>query len=288
MNITTSGIIMGVGAPNICRDGKKTMCAILLSEDLGFLRIYPLPAGESFPVWATLDVDLEKSQTDSRRESYKVRDYKLIAPSISCSAQKREILNACILKSGMIDCQDYMNSPERRGSIAMVKLNRETITASMDMRAPASVNDDEEFGWIMAQAQHWQKPYLQWKSEQGKVHKTHLVAREVYEGLRKNPEQPWNIYNNLQIGSPDWEHWLLMGNMRNHRNVWVGVHLHRLKKSTSGSIPLFSMIPDGRLEGWPYCEQESSNVPVVGNQPMLFTTEDMTLTNCRGNMAMIA
>jgi hypothetical protein len=283
-----TGILLGVGAPNLCRDGRKTMCAILLSDELGLIRIYPLPGNESFPVWSKLHVEIEKSQTDNRKESYKVKYHEVIGHPITCQDQKREVLESCVLKSGLEDCQDFMNAPERRGSIAMVKLQRETLTAAMDMKMPTSAPDDEEFGWIITQAQHWQKPYLSWKSEQGKAHKTHLVAREVYEGLRKNPEQPWNIYNNMQIGNPDWEHWLLMGNMRDHRNVWVGVHLHRLKKSKGGSIPLFSTIRDGKPDAWPYCEQEASNVPVVDNQPLLFTTEAMTLTNHRGNMAMIA
>jgi len=281
-----TGILLGVGAPNICKDGRKTMCAIVLSEELGLIRVYPLPAHESFPVWSKSRLEVEKSQKDNRRESYKVNFQEVIEAPITCPENKREILEACILKSGLDDCQDYMN--ERRGSIAMVKIQRNTMTAAMDMKMPTPVEDDEEFGWIKAQAQHWQKPYLQWISEQGKSHKTHLVAREVYEGLRRNPTQPWSIYNNMQIGNPDWEHWLLMGNMRDHRNVWVGVHLHRLKKSTGGSIPLFSMTRDGKPDGWPYCEQETSNVCVVDNQPLLFTTEAMILTNYHGNTAMIA
>lgn len=282
----TTGIILGVGAPNICRDGRKTMCAIILSDELGMIRVYPLPAEESFQVWSRVGVEIEKSSRDNRAESYKIISYEILSPPISRPETKREILEACVLKSGMQDCQDYMN--ERRGSIAMIKIRRDTMTAAMDMKMPTTVEDDEEFGWIRAQAQHWQKPYLQWTSEQGKSHKTHLVAREVYEGLRKNPLQPWNIYNNMQIGNPDWGHWLLMGNMRDHRNVWVGVHIHRLKKSIGGSIPLFSTIRDGKPEGWPYCEQETSNVFVVDKQPLLFTTEIMTSTSCRGNMAMIA
>ena len=171
------------------------MCAIILSEELGLIRVYPLPAQESFPVWSKIRLEVERSERDNRRESYKVNFQEVIEAPITCPENKREILEACILKSGLDDCQDYMN--ERRGSIAMVKIQRNTMTAAMDMKMPTPVEDDEEFGWIKAQAQHWQKPYLQWISEQGKSHKTHLVAREVYEGLRRNPTQPWSIYNNI-------------------------------------------------------------------------------------------
>ena len=32
--MTHRGIVLGVGAPNRTRDGSKTMCAIVLTEDL--------------------------------------------------------------------------------------------------------------------------------------------------------------------------------------------------------------------------------------------------------------
>jgi hypothetical protein len=149
-------------------------------------------------------------------------------------------------------------------------------------------SDDEEYSWVLAQDQHWQKPYLEWQSEQGKTHTTHLVGREVYMGLQNNPERPLAIYENMGITVPDYEHWLLLGNMKDRRNVWVGVHLHRQKKQLGGSIPLFYAVRSGKPDGWPYCEQENSNVSVVDNQPLLFTTEAMTSTNFRGNTAMIA
>jgi hypothetical protein len=64
--------------------------------------------------------------------------------------------------------------------------------------------------------------------------------------------------------------------------------LHRQKKQIGGSIPLFSVTRNGKPDAWPYCKQETSNVAVVDNQQMLFTTEAMTSTNFRGNTAMIA
>lgn len=44
----------------------------------------------------------------------------------------------------------------------------------------------------------------------------------------------------------------------------------------------------GKPAAWPYCAQETSNVPVVDNQLEMFTTEAMTSANFHGNTAMIA
>jgi len=277
----TRGIIMGVGAPNICQDGRKTMCAIILSDDLGFIRVYPVSAELVFSVWSVVEVEIERHSKDNRKESYRLTSFRVVG-AINNPAQKRATLNECILRSGTKDPIDYQN--ELRLSIAMVKLQWGNIETALSQRVPDVTADDEECPWVITQGQHWNKPYIQWKSEQGTSHKTHLVGREVYEGLRKNPDQPWNIFNNMRINSPDYEIWLLLGNMRDRRNVWVAPHVHRLKKNASGFTPPFSTIRDGKPEAWPYCVQETSNVSVADNQLALFTIEPTTMTASLGSM----
>ena len=281
------GIVLGVGAPNRTRDGSKTMCAIVLTEELGFIRVYPIPAEEKFPLWSNVVLHIERSATDNRQESYKLKYFEVLG-RVEDRERKRDILEGCILKSGTSDPLEFCNT--RRTSIALIKIPPGSLGIAMSPRAPALKvsQNDEEYSWAMSQDEHWQKPYLGWTSEQGRSHTTHLVGREVYMGLQNNPDRPLAIYENMGITVPDYEHWLLLGNMKDRRNVWVGVHLHRLKKQTGGSIPLFSDIRNGKPDAWPYCEQETSNVLVVDNQPELFTTEAMTSASFHGNTAMIA
>lgn len=285
--MTHKGIVLGVGAPNRTRDGSKTMCAIVLTEDLGFIRIYPIPAEQKFEVWSNVVVATERSATDNRSESYKLKYFE-VHNLIKDREQRRDILESCVLKSGTDDPLEYCNS--KRTSIALVKIPPNTLGIAMSPRSSALrvCSDDQEYSWVLSQDQHWQKPYLEWQSEQGKPHTTHLVGREVYMGLQNNPQRPLAVYENLGITVPDYEHWLLLGNMKDRRNVWVGVHLHRQKKQIGGSIPLFSAARSGKPDGWPYCEQENSNVSVVDNQLEMFTTEAMTSANFHGNTAMIA
>lgn len=278
----TSGIILGVGAPNQCADGSKTMCAIVLSEELGLIRVYPIPAELRFCVWSRVELEMDRSASDNRKESYKLQSFN-VSNCIEDSETKREILNTCVLRSGTLDPIHYQN--ERRSSIALVKLSWGNVEIALSQRVPDLGAHNAECQWIVVQGRHWNKPYLQWTSEQGVSHKTHLVGREVYEGLRKNPDQPWNIFNNMRINSPDYEVWLLLGNMRDRRNVWVAPHVHRLKKNAFHSMPLFSTIRDGKPSEWPYCEQADFNASVVDDQLELFTTDFTAMSPTRGSTA---
>ena len=272
---------MGVGAPNETKSGEKTMCAILLTREMGFIRVYPIPANDKFGVWSEVEISAEKGN-DGRDESWKLQSWEVLG-KIEDASQKREILNACELKSGMKDPVDFMNT--ERKSIALVSIEWGGLEATLSQKIPSFVSvDDEECGWIVTQAKHWLKPYVTWTSKQGKSHTSHLGGREIYEGIRRNPTEPWNMMNNLQIMNPDYEKWMLMGNMKDKRNVWLCVHLHRLKKQTNGSTPLFCNPIIGESEGWPYTKQEASNVPIVGGHPELFTMSDMTSASTRGSM----
>lgn len=265
MNV--SGIIMGTGAPNQCADGRKTKCAIVLAQNLGLIRVYPIPAEKPFPVWGLVDCEIERNEKDSRRESYKIAPDFKIESKIDSPVAKRQLLNECILKSGEHDPLHYQNAS--RSSIAIVKQDYGSIMACMSQRTPEVLPDDPEFGWVSVQSTFPCKPYIDWQSVQGCEHKSHLLGAEVYEGLRKNHDNPSRIYDIMQLMNPNFDHWLLMGNMRNRRNVWVVVHLHRLKRQADEiTQPLFCL--DNKPDGWPYAMQETTNEPAPNDQLELF------------------
>lgn len=274
---------MGVGAPNESKAHGKTMCAIILTKEHGFIRVYPVPATLIFPLWGDVEVDVDRG-SDTRPESYKMISFTLHG-KIEDANSKREILNACVIKSGMDDPMDFQNN--LRKSIFMVRPSWGDIEVTLTQKVPQISPDDEECGWIVTQGKHWIKPYVKWTSDQGREHASHLGGREIYEGIRNNPHEPWNLMNNLQIMNPDYEHWMLMGNMKDRRNVWLCVHLHRLKKSVSGSTPLFSHQIIGEDSAWPYSVQKDSNVEIVDNHPTLFTMKNMTSFHSLGSITKI-
>ena len=268
LGVKVEAIIMGVGAPNDSGKYGKTMCAIVLTREQGFIRIYPIPAHILFPVWGVVSITIEKGN-DPRHESYRIKSFNLIGKVCDLD-QKREILDSIVIKSGYYDPITYQNT--NRSSIAFVKPSWGDCEFAISQKIPKNIpEDDPECGWIVTQGRHWQKPYVSWNSAQGVSHKSHLGGREIYECLRRNPASVWDLMNNLRVNDPNYDFWMLMGNMKDKRNVWLCVHLHRLKKRESVSVNLFkhSIIGDG---DWPYCQQATTNTRMTDGQPLLFDT----------------
>lgn len=276
-----SGIVLGVGAANSTKDGRIVMCAILLSEELGLIRVYPIPGDQLFRVWQRMDVIVARTPKDTRAESYRLQEYAPVGDVIEHANEKRAILNRCVLNSGTNDPLDYQN--ELRRSICLVKPGWGELGASMRQQSPA----DNGRSRIMTQSSAHVCAHIEWSSMQGKMHTSKLVAREVYEGIRRNPTAPSKIFENMQLHNPDYERWLLMGNTKDRRNVWVCVHVHRLKKNALSSTQCFLPILDGKSGDWPYCAQEETNVRVAENQLDLFTTDATETTPFLGNTAMM-
>lgn len=267
-------IIIAKGAPNRCRDGRTVMCAIALSQQLGLIRVYPLSITEhpDISIWTTVRLEIAKPSSDNRPESYKIVDWE-VTGKVEDRQCKRDMLNDCVLNSGTDDPIDYQNA--KRKSIAIVKCKGH-IGASLEPRESSDlVNGTDEDGFALTQAEFPFKPYIVWQSIQGKQHKTHLVGQEVYLGMLRNASTPYRVFENLHIGDQDYEHWLILGNMKDRRNVWVAAHLHRQKKIAQQPIFTSCRTFDGIPEGWPYETQEATNAKLAGAQlEFSFTTQD--------------
>jgi hypothetical protein len=82
------------------------------------------------------------------------------------------------------------------------------------------------------------------------------------------------LWSNTRIEDIDYTKWLLLGNTKDKRNVWVVVHVHRLKKTTEQHTLASCSISDGRQSGWPYLPLEELRARRVAStgQQLLFTT----------------
>jgi hypothetical protein len=244
------------------------MCAICLSPSFGLIRIYPLSISRhgDVSIWSKLSLQLCVSETDNRQESYKLVDYQVVG-KVDSREEKSEILNACILRSGNEDPIDYQNKLKR--SIAVVKLTG-SLGASLVARDLQSdiVSGSDEDGFAKTQAEFPYKPYLQWTSDQGGTHSTHLVGQEVYMGMIHNQSTPFRVFENLHIGDQDYEHWIVLGNMKDRRNVWVAAHVHRQKKTVHPRTLTSFSISDGTPNGWPYETQEAADARFADSRPL--------------------
>ena len=251
-------LILGKGAPNRCRDGTATLCAIALTRELGLIRIYPLHVEQrGVRVWSVCDLSLEPSRSDSRRESWKVLAAQPVG-FVDDRADRAAILHACLLPEDVGDPIAHQNTA--RASVAVVPA---LVTAQIVERGACNeVPDAGETGdsWVMCQRESAHKPLIRWRAPNGSGHESHVVSQEVYEFIRQNPTDPARVFSNLQLTNPDYGHWLVIGNMRDRRNVWVVVHVHRMKLPVvPSSGHWFASAPLGN-PGWPYWSQQAAAV----------------------------
>lgn len=263
-----TGVVLGIGAPNRTRDGRSVQCAIILGDDHGLCRVYADYQGlmSRLSIWERVVCDVHIHGGDSRTESWKL-DYCKVVSKITTPSQKRDILESCLLNCGDEDPIDWMNR-ERR-SVGLIKAPIKNIGYAMEVR-----DFEDSPDWVMTQKETPQRPTIKWLSTAGKLHNHQLCAHEAYEWLRKNPSQTSQLWCNLRIEDIDYTKWLLLGNTNGKRNVWVVVHVHRLKKTTHQPTLESCEITDGRPNGWPYLplgDLRAMRVASTGQQ-LLFTT----------------
>lgn len=266
--------IIAKGAPNCTSSGTISMCAIGVSDEFGLVRLYPLTFEKNadVKVWTKVNVKARRSTKDNRRESWRIESSE-VAGKVDCPQAKAELLEACILLSGNQDPIAYQNA--NRASIAIVKTDLPVGCGLRPRKDREPEPDTDERWWGMTQSEFPFKPYLLWTSIQGSEHETHIVAQEAYCGMLNNASSQFRIFENMRLGDPDYQHWIVLGNMKDRRNVWVCPHLHRLKKTgfdTTSSLLTF----DGNRGDWPYLKQEAINAKDASPQQQFqFITDDM-------------
>lgn len=260
------GVILGIGAPNRAKDNRVVQCAIVLDEQIGFVRIFcEYKNGmERLSLWDVCRFEVIASAKDNRHESWKLINSEVI-DKVKNSQVKRGIIDSCIRKIDS-DPIDLFNKEKR--SIGLVKPQQIGIGYTMEIR-----DFEESPDMMTTQCETPQKPILKWMSEQGKEHTQQICSHEVYEYIRKNPSSHGGLWDNLQITNIDYDKWLLIGTTNAHRSAWVVVHIHRLKKTTQQHIDSSWLTKDGKPEGWPYSQLVDVDVKRVEStgQQMLFT-----------------
>jgi hypothetical protein len=268
--VRVSGCVLAVGAPNVTSDRRKVMCAIVLTQQLGLIRIYPFAWNDRVKQWALVTVAVRKSNKDTRLESFRVvADSLSVIGSVADREHRHRMLEQCEHR-GTDDPIQAMNKLCR--SIVVVRVSG-CCGTKLVPRETAPLNGDDDDPWLIPQKAYPLKPYLEWRSEAGVNHSTHICALEFYYGMQRFVEHPHRVFENAHIGDPDWSHWLVLGNMNAHRNIWVAAAIHRQKKTPVATALNFEA-DSGPFDGWPYCTPAAVAANVVDLQRRLFTIED--------------
>ena len=235
-------LVLGNAVPDIISDSRVTVCTAGWSPTRGLVRVYPVPPASNMRRWNVVKVPLERNPRDSRAESWKIQgsrsEWDRVAAKIelrdrvTSRDEKFEILGELEGKFG-VDCVDTLN--KQKASLGIIK------PASLACSFVRRSDHEEDRQATLDGAE----PYITFKNYPQKPvatyrcpsctakhpHKQQIIEWGVFEWMRKNPDQPEKVFENLHIGEEGYHTSLLVGNMALHRNSFMVISIFRHKLS---------------------------------------------------------
>ena len=230
-------ILLGRTVPQKSKKYGYTVCSAGYSLELNqFIRIYPLPVRNGMKQWMVFSAEIERPLHDSRFESWilKTRSMQSIREVGEMSREKFK----ATLKDVAVSSISQLN--EKRQSLGVLKITGDT-TGKFEQRNGTSSPDQKElFGGLK---EHFGSdaidliPYLQFYDDDG-PHKLQVREIGAYEWLRKSRDKASVLWKNYRIDDKNRELFLFVGNMANHRNVWLIINVFGYKKESNMMLPL--------------------------------------------------
>lgn len=214
------------------RDDTCYTCSIGVSPELGLMRLYPIPLS-GMKKWGIYELEVEKNKRDSRHESWKLSSYSRKNNWIGLSEDVKFIRNAN--KSLVLDFLTNYVYPsisdlnKKRRSIGLIhspKFNafwdvneRYYNESQTRLFEDVEMNEFDKFTKRTKQ----KEARIIFKDGDGK-HNLQLNEWGLYEYQRK-----FKADNNaFRFLKPKDNSYLLVGNMHNHRNIWIGLNVFNL------------------------------------------------------------
>lgn len=244
-------IVPGQGAPNRIKKigGRQGRCVCLWSKEKGYCRIYPVPYGYVHD-WEIIDVEVRKPTNDGRENSFVIYNYENewnnLSKRIHVHKYKNRFGN---VKSKQLTRDEqvslvqgltkdtFSGIRDGRKSFGLIKpehlrfilkKNREksqaqTLLADLDNL----VMDQNDYAWL---------PYLEYFCKGDCIskhpHRQKIVEWGAYQFMKQNPNDKDHcekLSDNYHIGDSEYEHYVLIGNIRQYPTTYIVVKLIRFK-----------------------------------------------------------
>lgn len=229
-------IILGRGCPERIRNGRTTICTAGYSPTHGFTRIFPTKIEMPLRQWSIVRVPVERNPKDTRGESWKIEGAKSEWDSLE---KKVEIVGELGLKdrlnivAGLVDdCVETIGMARRslgiiRPTIEECYLSKQEdydVSTQLTLLGHPLPKTKEQYPTI---------PRIRYRCSKCKAKKAHdqqVLEWGFYEWMRKNPDNPSQVWENARIRSSEHELFFLIGNLLRHRNRFVIISVLRLGK----------------------------------------------------------
>lgn len=233
-------IILGNAVPDEISDNRKTVCTAGYSDELGLIRIYPVPPDAKLTRWALVGLDLERNPRDTRKESWKVVGSKSNWNRLKYNIRRYGDINERSEQIALIDslmdkfsvgCVSELN--EKRDSLGFVDPSILKYYFAKRSKVENSVQttlfQTEPFQTIRNYDLQPRLVYSCPKCTGRKYHDQQILEWGAYEYIRKNPEKYDSIWENFGINKEEYKKRLLVGNQALHRNSFMVISIFRHK-----------------------------------------------------------
>lgn len=223
------------------RDDSLYTCSIGYSNELGLIRIYPLPP-TGLKKWGVYELDVEKNKRDNRIESWKItsssrkENWKDILDDILFIGNSNIEKISSLLMRNISPSISKLNA--QRKSIGLIKADMFNIKWSENERF-INTNQIGLFSDVeIANFTSYTKETKQAESrivftDEDGVHNLQFNEWSVYEYQRK-----FGVNNDaFRFIRPSNESYILIGNMNIYRSSWIALGVFNL--STKMSLQIF-------------------------------------------------
>lgn len=227
-------IVIAKTIPEISkRDGREYSCTVGYSPQLGFIRVYPVPLN-GFKRWHKYIIEVEKNNRDTRKESWKLSSMTRIDNFIGI--EKDIILIGKVNKENIISMFHHIESPsisklnEDRKSIGVIKTNqlKPYWDVNKNFVNTAQYNLFEDVSCIetsvFTKDQYLKESRILFNDLDGS-HDLQLNDWQYYEYQRKFGAKK----DAFRYINSDKENYVLIGNMYQYRNIWLGLGVYDCK-----------------------------------------------------------
>lgn len=231
-------VILGRACPELIRDGRITVCTAGYSEKYGFVRVYPTTLYMPWKQWDVVSVPLERNPHDNRKESWKIqgskKEWDTLHNKISIVDKLTNKKERAHLVSNLVDgCVSNINQDKRSLGIVKPHIKKCFFTKIDDYD---STNQIDLSGLPLPKVkdQYSIQPRISYRCGECTTKKNHdqqVLEWGFYEWIRKNPNNPEQVWDNAQINSDKHEIYFFLGNHFVHRRSFFIISVLRLPKT---------------------------------------------------------
>ncbi len=245
MTILVDLIVIGQGAPNQLKDGRQCRCVCAYSvNEKQFYRIYPVPVSW-FRKWDIFDVYVEKNEQDHRENTWKIKnskeDWKRLDKWIKIKNPLPKEERENLIKN--IQLNSLSELIENKKSFGLIKpkildfkIEQKNLHTEKQLTLVGNYEENlDEPYTIINQSDYKYKPYLTYECEadckcKNKIHKQSISEWGCYEFMRKNPGKENQLKENLRLFDPEYNIYLLLGNIHKAPQTYIIIDIFRFKK----------------------------------------------------------